>query len=117
MYASMATEPGGSSGSGKQSEDWVGVSATTAVLLDGLSSARGAKSGCLHGTPWFVGPLGVQLLAGAVNPEQSLQAVLAEAIERVAKLHSMCDLNHPDALSTTVAMMRASPSDTVVSNT
>jgi hypothetical protein len=35
MYASMATEPGGSSGSDKQSEDWVGVSATTAVLLMG----------------------------------------------------------------------------------
>jgi hypothetical protein len=112
VYAAIATEPGQPD---KRNEDWAGVSPTVAVLLDGLSSASGAESGCRHGTPWFVEQLGTRLLAAAGDAACELTAALRTAIEAVAGLHrDTCDLADPGAPSTTVAILRLQPHSDIV---
>lgn len=112
MYAAIATEPGQTD---KRNEDWAGVSPSVAVLLDGLSSAPGADGGCRHGTPWYVEQLGTRLLAAAGDAACELTAALRVAIEAVAGLHrDTCNLAHPGAPSTTVAVLRLQPAHNVV---
>lgn len=111
MYAATATEPGRST---KPNEDWVGVSPTVAVLLDGLSSVPDSATGCIHGTPWYVQQLGSRLLVNAGDPSCELKQALSAAIEQVAALHAACDLAHPGAPSTTVAVLRSTMNPDVV---
>ncbi|MGD9528484.1 MAG: protein phosphatase 2C domain-containing protein [Dehalococcoidia bacterium] len=110
MRVSFASEPGEE---GRPNEDWVGATPDVAVVLDGLSSAPGADSGCRHGTPWYVARLGGRLLVTAGDPALSLPDALAAAIEQVAGLHPECDLTHPGTPSATVAILRTVRPDDV----
>ncbi|WAU85036.1 protein phosphatase 2C domain-containing protein [Streptomyces sp. Qhu-G9] len=78
---------------------------TLAVVLDGLSTA-GLTTGCRHGVPWYVAHLGSQLIAALTDPNRPLVNGLADALERVAKMHPECDLNNPGTPSATVAILR-----------
>ncbi|WP_098960243.1 protein phosphatase 2C domain-containing protein [Pseudonocardia sp. N23] len=107
--------------SDKPNEDWVGMSASAVVVLDGLSSgpgpaqAEGTGAACVHGTPWFVAQLGARLLAFCANETKSLALCLREAISAVVELHSeTCDVLSPNAPTATVAVVRiASTGDRV----
>jgi hypothetical protein len=101
MRVAIDTEPGGAA----PNEDWVGGTPTLAVVLDGLSTA-GLDTGCCHGVPWYVAHLGSQLVAALADSAVSLTAGLADALERVAALHSECDLANPGTPSATVAILR-----------
>ncbi|MFJ8110052.1 hypothetical protein [Streptomyces sp. NPDC096132] len=101
MRVAIDTQPGGAA----PNEDWVAGTPALAVVLDGLSTA-GLDTGCRHGVPWYVGHLGSQLVAGLADPETSLTAGLAGALERVAALHPGCDLGNPGTPSATVAILR-----------
>jgi hypothetical protein len=101
MRVAIDTQPGGTS----PNEDWVAGTPTLAIVLDGLSTA-GLDTGCRHGVPWYVAHLGSQLVAALADPETSLAAGLASALERVAALHRECDLSNPGTPSATVAILR-----------
>src|SRR5690606_25412201 len=92
-------------GGANPNEDWVGASPDLAVVLDGLSTA-GLSTGCRHGVPWFVAPLGGHLIAAIAEPSVTLPGGLALALERVAALHPDCDLADPGTPSATVAVLR-----------
>lgn len=106
MRVLIATEPGSAD---RENEDWVGATPTVIALLDGLSSAPGAKSPCHHGTPWFVEQLGSRLLSIAYDPARTLQTSLAFSIRDVAALHPECEGNLDGAPSATVAVLRVRP--------
>ncbi|MFS8203332.1 hypothetical protein ACLVWQ_32190 (plasmid) [Streptomyces sp. CWNU-52B] len=74
-------------------------------MLDGLSTA-GLTTGCRHGVPWYVAHLGGHLVAALADPERPLTHGLADALERVAAMHSDCDLSNPGTPSATVAILR-----------
>ncbi|WSJ30836.1 protein phosphatase 2C domain-containing protein [Streptomyces subrutilus] len=78
---------------------------TFAIVLDGLSTA-GLDTGCRHGVPWFVAHLGGSLGAALADADVSLTDALADALERVARLHPTCDLANPGTPSATVAVLR-----------
>ncbi|MFD9460554.1 hypothetical protein [Streptomyces sp. NPDC060027] len=101
MRVAIDTQPGGAA----PNEDWVAGTPTLAVVLDGLSTA-GLDTGCRHGVPWYVGRLGSQLVASLADPETTLTAGLAGALEGVAALHPECDLGNPGTPSATVAILR-----------
>ncbi|UXY20760.1 protein phosphatase 2C domain-containing protein [Streptomyces cynarae] len=101
MRVAIDTQPGGAS----PNEDWVAGTPSLAVVLDGLSTA-GLDTGCRHGVPWYVAHLGSQLVAALADPETSLTAGLASALEQVAALHPECDLSNPGTPSATVAILR-----------
>jgi hypothetical protein len=104
MFISAATEPGSPE---TPNEDWLGLSPTAAVVLDGVTVFPGATTGCRHGTPWYVNELGTRLVAGASNCDEPLTEVLADAIQDVASLHQdVCDLEEVGAPSAAVAMVR-----------
>lgn len=103
MRIAIETRPGGHA----PNEDWIASTPTTAIVLDGLSTA-GLETGCRHGVPWYVGHLGGQLTAALATQEVSLRDALAEALERVAALHPECDLHNPGTPSATVAVVRQS---------
>jgi hypothetical protein len=104
MFFSTATEPGAVD---RPNEDWVAVSPTVAVLLDGVTVFKEVETGCSHGTPWYVNQLGTRLLAAASDQGISLQSALEKAIESVARIHGdMCDLNQIGAPSAAVAVAR-----------
>lgn len=101
MRVCLDTRPGGAN----PNEDWVAGSPTLAVVLDGLSTA-GLSTGCQHGVPWYVAQLGGYLLATLADSERSLSDGLADALERVARMHPECDLKNPGTPSATVAILR-----------
>ncbi|WP_328341671.1 hypothetical protein [Micromonospora sp. NBC_00421] len=104
MFVSVASESGRPDG---RNEDWAAATATTAVVLDGLSEA--SETGCVHGTPWYVHQLGSKLLGLAGSPGRNLAEALAEAVDAVAAMHrDSCDLAHPGSPCSTVAMVRQS---------
>lgn len=92
----------------KPNEDFLSVSPRVALVLDGLTSPPELGSGCIHGTPWFVGQLGTHLLREATcRPDVPLTDCVAEAIARVADLHhDTCDLTHLGTPSCSVALVR-----------
>ncbi|MCC9686499.1 protein phosphatase 2C domain-containing protein [Streptomyces sp. MNU103] len=94
-------------GGSNPNEDWVAGSSQLALVLDGLSTA-GLPTGCRHGVPWFVAHLGGHLMATLADPSVALSDGLAAALERVAALHSECDLGNPGTPSATVAVLRQS---------
>ncbi|MET9135092.1 hypothetical protein [Streptomyces antibioticus] len=104
MRVAIDTQPGGAG----PNEDWVAGTPTLAIVLDGLSTA-GLDTGCRHGVPWYVAHLGSQLVGALANPDTSLTAGLAGALERVAALHPECDLGNPGTPSATVAILRERP--------
>ncbi|MGW1267154.1 hypothetical protein [Streptomyces sp. NPDC002491] len=101
MRVAIDTQPGGAA----PNEDWAAGTPTLAVVLDGLSTA-GLDTGCRHGVPWYVAHLGSQLVGALADPDTSLTAGLAGALERVAALHPECDLRNPGTPSATVAILR-----------
>jgi hypothetical protein len=105
MFISAATEPGSLE---TPNEDWLGLSPTAAVVLDGVTVFSGTTTGCRHSTPWYVNELGMRLVAGASKRDRSLTEVLVYAIQEVASLHQdVCDLEQVGAPSAAVAMVRA----------
>ncbi|MCB5169318.1 protein phosphatase 2C domain-containing protein [Streptomyces bambusae] len=104
MYVSVATEPGGAA----PNEDWVAGTSTLAIVLDGLSTA-GLDTGCRHGVPWYVAQLGGHLVAALAEHDRLLTDGLADALDRVSKLHPECDLKNPGTPSATVAILRERP--------
>jgi hypothetical protein len=104
MHAEIATAAGRL---GEPNEDWVGVTPTAVVVLDGLTAPRDLDSGCNHGVPWYVGRLGSALLARMADSTTGLKSCLAAAIEDVARLHAdTCDLTNPGTPQSTVAVVR-----------
>lgn len=103
MFASIASQQGARE---RANEDWAGASLNSVVLLDGLSSAPNTKSGCRHGTPWFVSRLGSRLLEIVSSDETDLKRALAVAIADVVAMHPECDAEHPGSPSATVAILR-----------
>ena len=104
MFFSAATEPGTRD---SPNEDWVGISPTTAVVLDGVTVFKEVKTGCIHGTPWYVNQLGTRLLVAALDEKTSLRSALRGAISSVAQIHSgVCDLDRIGAPSAAVAIVR-----------
>lgn len=101
MRVCIDTRPGSAS----PNEDWAAGTPTLAIVLDGLSTA-GLSTGCQHGVPWYVAHLGGHLVANLADPARPLSDALAEALERVASLHSYCDLKNPGTPSATVAILR-----------
>jgi hypothetical protein len=102
---SLATCPGSVS---RSNEDFVAASPSVAVVLDGLSAPPALGTGCIHGTPWFVTQLGIQLMSAATNAhEEPLQDLVASAIRWVADSHAhSCDLEHPGTPSSSLAILR-----------
>jgi sulfur transfer complex TusBCD TusB component (DsrH family) len=102
---SFATCPGSVT---RSNEDFVTASPSVAVVLDGLSAPPALGIGCLHGTPWFVTQLGVQLVSAATTArDEPLQDLVAGAISRVADSHAhTCDLEHPGTPSSSLAILR-----------
>ncbi|MFJ6778402.1 hypothetical protein [Streptomyces yangpuensis] len=74
-------------------------------MLDGLSTA-GLDTGCRHGVPWYVAQLGGHLVAALAESDRQLTEGLADALEKVARLHPECDLKNPGTPSATVAILR-----------
>ncbi len=109
MQFAYATRPG----SDKANEDFVGGADEVAVLLDGAGGPAELPNGCVHGTPWYVRNLGLQLLTHlSVEPEAPLAELLAQSIALVAAMHGdTCDLEHPGSPSSTVAALRARDTD------
>jgi hypothetical protein len=105
VEVSFASWPGSLS---KDNEDFVAASPSAAVVLDGLSAPSPLGTGCLHGTPWFVGQLGVQVVSAATTAgDEPLQDLVASAIARVADSHAnSCDLDHPGTPSSSLAVLR-----------
>jgi Protein phosphatase 2C len=92
-------------------EDFIGATASVAVVIDGASVPSGLATGCGHGTAWFTRQLGTQLLTLlSTEADDSPADSLAQAITDVAGLHSdTCDLDHPGSPSATVAVLREQP--------
>ena len=105
MDVSFATCPGSVT---RSNEDFVTASPSVAVVLDGLSAPLALGTGCLHGTPWFVTQLGVQLVSAAtIARDEPLEDLVAGAISRVADSHAhTCDLEHPGTPSSSLALLR-----------
>jgi hypothetical protein len=104
MFFSAATAPGTP---GKPNEDWVGITPTVAVVLDGVTTFEGSRPVCTHGTPWYVDHLGTKVLAEATDTNVSLSASLANAIDAVAALHTgTCHVSDVGAPSAAVAVVR-----------
>ena len=104
MFFSAATEPGSRD---IPNEDWVGVSTTAAVAIDGVTVFKNTQTGCFHGTPWYVNQLGTRLLALVSDPSISLRSALKAVISDVASLHaSTCDLRQIGAPSAAVSVVR-----------
>src|SRR4029450_5320086 len=80
VEVSFASWPGSLS---KANEDFVAASPSAAVVLDGLSPPSPLGTGCLHGTPWYVAQLGVQVMSAATTAgDEPLQDLVASAIMR-----------------------------------
>jgi hypothetical protein len=105
VEVSFASWPGSLS---MANEDFVAASHSAAVVLDGLSAPSPLGTGCLHGTPWYVVQLGVQVMSAAMTADdEPLQDLVASAIARVADSHAnSCDLDHPGTPSSSLAVLR-----------
>ncbi|MFY1670242.1 hypothetical protein ACN27G_09815 [Plantactinospora sp. WMMB334] len=94
---------------GRVNEDFTGALPTAAVLVDG-AGIPDADAICRHGVAWYASHLGGSLLGLLARlPEQSLPALLAEAIEQVTEAHrDTCDVADPISPSAAVALLRVS---------
>jgi hypothetical protein len=105
MHVAFATQ---SAPGAAVNEDAVAATERVVVLLDGASVPQGLEIGCGHGTAWYVGQLGTELLGQLTGqPDQLLTDGLASAIQAVASLHAdTCQLDHPGGPSAAVALLR-----------
>lgn len=91
-------------------EDFAAATATTVVVLDGVTPLDRADTGCRHGVGWFARMLGTHFLAHADDPAVALSRCLATAIVEVRARHeNTCDLRHPDSPAATVTAARFGP--------
>jgi hypothetical protein len=97
-------------------EDLVIATPSVVIVLDGASVPPGLETGCRHGTTWFVRQLGTRLLdLIGEEPTRPLAESLAGAIEHTRTLHDgMCNLEHPETPSATVAIVRERERDAVL---
>ncbi|NYH52848.1 hypothetical protein HNR06_002437 [Nocardiopsis arvandica] len=103
MSFRVATEPGAP---GRPNEDFAAATATSAVLLDGVSAPPGVDTGCVHGVARYTRGLGALLLAGA-DAGLPLREALEEAITTASALHAdTCDLRNQESPSATVVAVR-----------
>lgn len=109
MLYSAATEPGSID---SPNEDWVAMSPTVVVVLDGVTVHKEFQGSCSHGTPWYVRQLGTKLLVEATDREISLGDALRTAIGGTASLHiDVCQLDQIGAPSAAVAILRINEHD------
>ena len=104
MRVTMATDTAHAE---RGNEDFAGAVPAAAVLVDGAGMI-GIESICRHGVAWYATRLGGELL-GLLSyaPEESLTALLGEAIQRVTDSHrDTCDITDPSSPSATVAILR-----------
>lgn len=104
LQISYATEPT----PGRPNEDFVICGADWAVVLDGATPPAHLDSGCIHGVPWLVRNLAVNVAALAVLPTtETLPRVVCRAIALTCESHKdTCDLENPDSPSATVSLIR-----------
>jgi hypothetical protein len=90
-------------------EDFAAVAPGAAVLLDGVTTPRGADTGCVHGVAWYARTLGTTFLSAiTVEPHVPLGPALAGAIGDVRARHEdSCDLARPATPAATVTAVRA----------
>ena len=99
----IATSPGRPE---HPNEDFTAVTATAAVLLDGVSAPADLDNGCSHGVSWHTRRLGALLLAG-VDAGSGLRDALADAITALSAMHEgTCDLGNQETPSATVVAVR-----------
>lgn len=99
----LATEAGAPD---RPNEDFAAVTATSAVLLDGVSAPQDEDNGCSHGVAWYTRRLGALLLAG-LDSGLPVRDALAEAITAVSSAHAKtCDLTVQETPSATVVAVR-----------
>jgi hypothetical protein len=98
-------------GSAKPNEDFVAVTDSLAVVLDGATTPGTLETGCIHGTRWFSHALGAEIMYRlSTEPHLSLADGLATAIKSLAERHAAtCDIRHPGHPSATVALLRETP--------
>lgn len=90
----------------RPNEDFAAVTATAAVLLDGVSAPQDVDNGCSHGVAWYTRRLGALLLAGMDSGLEPRKA-LAEAITAASAAHGgLCDLTAQETPSATVIAVR-----------
>jgi hypothetical protein len=109
MRVATATAPGHP---GRANEDFVGVVAHAAVLVDG-AGIRDAGHLCRHGVAWYAHRLGGILLTrlsldgASGSAATDLSTIVAAAIDEVTSLHrDTCDVADPSSPSSTVAVVR-----------
>jgi Protein phosphatase 2C len=104
MHVTLATEP---AAAGHDNEDFVAVTPSAVVLLDG-AGLSGTDSGCIHGVAWYTRQLGAALVARLAGDDgDGLADILADAIKTVAESHAgTCDLDHVGTPSATVVIVR-----------
>jgi hypothetical protein len=93
---------------GAASEDYVAAGPGWWIVLDGVTPAQNAATGCVHGVRWFVRQLAAAL-GGLLAREASsaLAELTADAIGTVCAAHGgRCDLGNPDSPSSTLAICR-----------
>lgn len=102
-----SSEPGDPLVPNEDSYGWL-PDESAVVVLDGVTvRAVGIRSGCTHGTPWYVEHLANSLLSRAASRPASLTRVMAESISEVAALHAhSCDLSSIGAPSAAAAIIR-----------
>ena len=99
----LATEPAAPE---RPNEDFAAMTATTAVLLDGVSAPTDVANGCTHGVAWYTRRLGALLLA-ALDSGLEPREALAEAIMAASAAHEgRCDLDNQETPSATVVAVR-----------
>ena len=109
MFYSAATESGSIE---SPNEDWVAMSPTVVIVLDGVTVHKEFQGSCSHGTPWYVRHLGTKLLVEASDHEISLRDALRTAISATASLHAdVCQLDQIGAPSAAVAVLRMNEHD------
>lgn len=98
-------------GGGTPCQDAVLATDRLLLVLDGLTSPATLGTGCVHGTPWYVGRLAARIAERAdARPDAGLPEVLADAIDAVRAEHAgHCDLRHPGTPCATVGMARLRP--------
>lgn len=99
----LATE---AAASDHPNEDFAAMTATSAVLLDGVSAPGDVDNGCSHGVAWYTRRLGALLLA-ELDAGLTPRDALAEAITAASAAHEgRCDLTNQETPSATVVAVR-----------
>lgn len=94
---------------GTTNEDWYLTTDNLVLVLDGATVRT--ETGCIHGLPWFVMNLGLQLATAASGPAPLVDCI-ATAIREVRAMHAdSCDLSHPGTPSAALGIVRERDQD------